>query len=103
MVVLFLVAVVQHIPFSLLGEQRDSGELLLNARDIVQGGLPYTSSYSVKTPGAPYIMAGCMALFGESLLAQRVLVFLVNVLGAWGTACLCRVLGWRGRTAFLAG
>jgi hypothetical protein len=100
---LLLAALAHHVPFSLLAEQRDAGELLLTGRSLLAGRLPYTDGYITKTPGAAYLIAVALAVSGQSLLAVRVLVALANLISALGTGLLCRALGWSRQTGLLAG
>jgi 4-amino-4-deoxy-L-arabinose transferase-like glycosyltransferase len=97
--VLLLVALAHYLPFLFLGEQRDAGELLVTAEQLRDGRLPYTGAYITKTPGVAYLIAGVLAVTGENLLAIRLLVLLANLACAAGTAWLCVLLGWGGRTA----
>jgi 4-amino-4-deoxy-L-arabinose transferase-like glycosyltransferase len=99
---LFVLALGQHVLYSLLAEQRDAGELLLTARDLLAGRLAYEHSYITKPPGAAYLIAAALAVSGQSLLAVRALVLVTNLLSALGVGLLCRSLGWAARTALLA-
>jgi 4-amino-4-deoxy-L-arabinose transferase-like glycosyltransferase len=96
-------ALLYQLPFVLLGEQRDAGELLVAAQQLLRGQLVYTSGYMPKTPGVPYLLAGVFILCGPHLLAARAAVVVANLVGAWAVVALTSTLGWRGRTAFLAG
>jgi 4-amino-4-deoxy-L-arabinose transferase-like glycosyltransferase len=98
----FFIALAHFLPFAFLAEQRDSGELLVTAREVLEGELPYTTAYIVKPPGVPYVLAGFMATLGGDLLTVRFLILFVSVAGALAVVGLCYALGWRGRTAFLA-
>lgn len=97
------IALVQHLGFSLLTMQRDAGDLLVTAQEILRGHLPYTTVYNVRTPGVSYLLAGFLWLFGESVLGIRALVLLANVCGAAAVGWLATLLGWPGRTAYAAG
>jgi 4-amino-4-deoxy-L-arabinose transferase-like glycosyltransferase len=100
---LALGAFLYQLPFVLLGEQRDAGELLIAAQQLLRGQPVYSSGYMPKTPGVPYLLAGAFVLFGPHLLVARAAVVAANLLGAWLVGCLARAQGWGGRTAFLAG
>src|SRR5262249_9599857 len=76
---LLLAAVVHSLPFAFLAEQRDAGELLLTAQQLLDGQLPYTRAYITKTPGAAYVIAGFMAVAGQNLLGIRFLILAANV------------------------
>ncbi|MEL6265194.1 MAG: glycosyltransferase family 39 protein, partial [Pseudomonadota bacterium] len=49
----------------------DETAFMLMARDVLDGHLPYTYAFDVKPPAIFLVLAGAMALFGESLATVR--------------------------------
>ena len=76
--------------------QYDEGILLTNANALSWGRVPYRDFYSNYPPGIFLVLAGLFALFGPSLLVERVLgVFLHLAVAAGAGRVTARMLGSR--------
>ncbi len=64
---------------------RDEGAFLTIANGILNGNLPYRDYFDHKPPGIYYLFAGIFFLFGNSLYAAKVSVFLINI---FSTICI---------------
>jgi 4-amino-4-deoxy-L-arabinose transferase-like glycosyltransferase len=53
----------------------DESVFILQAREMLWGHLPYTTLRDIKRPGSATLIAGAMLLFGERVLAARILAF----------------------------
>jgi len=60
----------------------DEGTLILMARDILDGNLPYTNLWDIKPPGTYFAIAPFLSFFGESLFAARITVLVFLFVGS---------------------
>ena len=77
----------------------DEGALLTNAAKLLRGAVYYRDIDAYPFPGAAYLLAGAMGLFGEHLAVARALAGIVYVTAIVGLYVAS--LGWmsRGRAA----
>ena len=59
--------------------ERDEGEFAYMGQLILRGETPYLAAANMKLPGTYYAYAGILALFGETAVAIRVGLLLVNL------------------------
>ncbi len=59
--------------------ERDEGEFAYMGQLILRGEQPYVAAYTMKLPGVYYAYAGWFALFGETDIAVRLGLLLVNL------------------------
>src|SRR6202011_2082963 len=59
--------------------ERDEGEYAYSGQLLMQAIPPYTLAYSMKFPGTAAVYAVVMSIFGESIIAVRVGLALVNL------------------------
>jgi hypothetical protein len=77
-VLLALMALSVSVPFADRGlPANDEGALLTGAAKILRGGVYYRDIDAYPFPGAAYLVAGAMALFGEHLAVARALAAIV--------------------------
>lgn len=71
----------------------DEATFALAGQDVLAGHLPYTNTFDVKPPGLFLAIAGVFAVFGQSLLALRLLGAALVFGGAVLTAAAARPWG----------
>lgn len=71
--------------------ERDEGEYAYGAQLLLGGGSLYRDLYTMKPPGVFFGYAGILTLFGESVMAVRLGLLMVNAL----TTVLLFLLAWR--------
>lgn len=81
----------------------DVGLYMVQARAWLAGGWPYVAVWDMHPPGAPALIALAMALFGEGVLAVRLLGIIAVALTGWGLAGLVRVGGGSRAQGLAAG
>jgi hypothetical protein len=59
--------------------ERDEGEFAYMGQLVLRGETPYLAAANMKLPGTYYAYAGILALFGETAVAIRVGLLLVNL------------------------
>jgi 4-amino-4-deoxy-L-arabinose transferase-like glycosyltransferase len=57
----------------------DEGYILYGAQRILEGQIPYTDFHFAYTPLSLYVTAGAFLLFGETILAGRILIILLSL------------------------
>jgi len=77
----------------------DEGALLTGAAKILRGGVYYRDIDAYPFPGAAYLLAGAMALFGEHLSVARALAALTYVAAILSLYAVALGLLGRGRAA----
>ncbi len=80
----------------------DESAFLLAAREMLRGHLPYTTFVDIKPPGSSALVAGAMLLFGERVVAARVLASACVVATALLLRPIARELGGGRVAGFLA-
>ncbi|RYD96402.1 MAG: hypothetical protein EOP61_18075 [Sphingomonadales bacterium] len=81
----------------------DEGIWLHAARRMLDGQLLYRDFFEFHPPAGFLIVTGWMALFGETLVAARLMMVAVIALTAWLTFACCRIMSGRiGLSALLA-
>lgn len=71
----------------------DVGLYMVQARAWLAGGWPFVAVWDMHPPGAPALIALAMALFGESVLAVRLLGIIAAALTGWALSALVRAAG----------
>jgi 4-amino-4-deoxy-L-arabinose transferase-like glycosyltransferase len=74
---------------------RDEGQYAAIAQNILQGGLPYQDAIEIKPPGAFYLYAVGIAVFGATSEALRVFTALYSMLSVLAVYGLASVLADR--------
>jgi 4-amino-4-deoxy-L-arabinose transferase-like glycosyltransferase len=85
--------------------ERDEGEFAYMGQLILRGETPYLAAANMKLPGAYYAYAAILGVFGESVVAIRTGLLLVNLLAILlvyrlGTALLDDVAGAAAATTY---
>ncbi len=68
-----------RLRFAALPFERDEGEYAYMGQIILHGGLPYVDAYNMKLPGVYYANAAILAAFGETDVAIRLALLLINL------------------------
>jgi len=97
------VVLVIHLMSSLLGLQRDSAELVVTARGLLQGVKSHVGAYYVKPPGMPWLLACVFFVLGDSVFVARAFIVFVNLASALLVWRVALMLGFGGREAKWAG
>ena len=80
----------------------DESALILAAREMLRGHLPYTTFLDIKPPGSTALIAGAMLVLDERVAAARVLAFACVAATALLLRPIARELGGGRIAAFLA-
>src|SRR3990167_9778051 len=67
----------------------DEGFILHAAQRVIQGELPYRDFDLIYTPGTVFLTAAAFKIFGESILAGRILSLLVSLLAVYLVYKIC--------------
>ncbi len=78
-----ILIVIVRLRLADLPMERDEGEYAYAGWQILMGKLPYTDFYNMKFPGVYYMYALVFSIAGQSMIAIRVAVLLMNVLSAF--------------------
>src|SRR3990172_971973 len=68
----------------------DEGFILHAAQRVIQGELPYRDFDLIYTPGTVFLTAAAFKIFGESILAGRILSLLVSLLAVYLVYKICK-------------
>jgi Dolichyl-phosphate-mannose-protein mannosyltransferase len=55
----------------------DEGVVLVNAKHVLQGNLPYSDFWTMYAPGQFYMLAGWFSVFPETVISERILSVLI--------------------------
>ena len=80
----------------------DEGFILHAAQRVIQGELPYRDFDLIYTPGTVFLTAAAFKIFGESILAGRVLALLVSLLTGYLVFKICYRTTKNNFVSFLA-
>ncbi|GIK88599.1 MAG: hypothetical protein BroJett026_40800 [Betaproteobacteria bacterium] len=81
----------------------DVGLYMVQARAWLAGGWPFVAAWDMHPPGAPALVALAMALFGETVLAVRLLGIVAVALTGWALSALVRAGGGTSVQGLAAG
>lgn len=79
----FILIVIVRLRLADLPMERDEGEYAYAGWQILRGKLPYTDFYNMKFPGVYYMYAAVFSLAGQSMIAVRIAVLIMNLLSAF--------------------